>query len=146
MGAVLPDGPPQREGDSMTMMIRTLRLRGVVSALVIAGLVSISPATARAADAKDVGVGAACAVSNLLYGPGKLLLALLGSFTAGLGYAVTGGDTDVARKIFDSSVQGDYVIEPSHLLGEKKLVFIGDTTPQATDDWSSPAQTQTSGF
>ena len=130
----------------MTTMIRTLRLRGVVSAFVIAGLVSISPATARAADAKEVGVGMACAFGNLLYGPGKLMLAFLGTFTAGLGYAVTAGDVDVARKILDSSVMGDYVIEPSHLTGEKKLAFIGDTTPQATDDWSSPPQTQTSGF
>ena len=128
----------------MTMMLRTLRLRGVVSAIVIAGLVSISPGAAKAVDAKDVGVGAACALGNLVYGPGKLMLALLGSITAGLGYAVTAGDVDVARKILDSSVQGNYVIEPAHITGEKKLAFIGDTTPQATDDWSSPPQA--SGF
>jgi type IV secretory pathway VirB2 component (pilin) len=127
-------------------MIRSLRLRGVVSAFVIAGLLSISPAAARAADAKAIGLGAACALTNVLYGPAKLMLALLGTLTAGLGYAVTAGDVDVARKILDSSVMGDYVIEPSHLTGEKKLAFIGDTTPQATDDWSSPPQTQTSGF
>jgi hypothetical protein len=35
---------------------------------------------------------------------------------------------------------GDYVIQPDHLTGEKKLVFIGDATPQPTDDWSSPPQ------
>jgi hypothetical protein len=122
------------------MMIRSLRLRGVVSAFVIASLVSISPAAARAADAKDIGLGAACAVSNVLYGPAKLMLALLGTLTAGLGYAVTAGDVDVARKILDSSVMGNYVIEPGHLTGEKKLAFIGDTTPQPTDDWSSPPQ------
>jgi hypothetical protein len=116
----------------------------VVSAFVIAGLISISPASAKAVDAKDVGVGAACALSNLLYGPGKLVLALLGSITAGLGYAVTAGDVDVARKILDSSVKGDYVIEPAHITGDKKLAFIGDTTPEATDDWSSPPQV--SGF
>lgn len=128
----------------MTVLLRTLCLRGVVSAFVIVSLVSISPAAARAADAKHVGVGMACAFGNLLYGPGKLMLALLGSFTAGLGYAVTAGDVDVARKILDSSVMGDYVIEPAHVTGEKKLQFIGDTTPQATDDWSSPPQN--SGF
>jgi hypothetical protein len=116
----------------------------MVSALVIAGLVSISPAAARAADAKDVGVGMACALGNLLYGPAKILVAGLGTVTAGLGYAVTGGDTDVASKIFDSSVMGNYVIEPDHILGEKTLAFIGDTTPQPADDWSSPPQA--SGF
>lgn len=124
----------------MTMMIRSLRLRGVVSALVIAGLLSISPAAARAADAKEVGVGAACALGTLFYGPAKIVLALLGTLTAGLGYAVTAGDVDVARTILDSSVMGDYVIQPDHLTGEKKLVFIGDPTPQPTDDWSSPPQ------
>jgi hypothetical protein len=129
----------------MTMVLRALRVRGVVSAFVIASLISISPAAARAADVKDVGVGVACAFGNLLYGPGKLMLALLGTFTAGLGYAVTAGDVDVARKILDSSVMGDYVLEPSHLTGEKKLAFIGDTTPQAADDWSS-ASSQNSGF
>ena len=128
----------------MTMMHRTLRLRGVVSAFVIAGLVSLSPATAKAVDAKDVGVGVACALGNLVYGPGNLIFAILGSLTAGLGYAVTAGDVDVARKILDSSVKGNYVIEPAHLTGEKKLVFIGDATPEATDDWSSPPQV--SGF
>ena len=128
----------------MKMVLRSLCLRGVVSALVIAGLVSISPAAARAVDAKQVGVGAACAVGNLLYGPGKLMLALLGTLTAGLGYAVTAGDVDVARKILDSSVKGDYVLEPAHLLGDKKLEFIGDPTPAPADDWSSPPQA--SGF
>jgi type IV secretory pathway VirB2 component (pilin) len=121
-------------------MIRSLRLRGVVSAFVIAGLLSISPAAARAADAKAIGLGAACALTNVLYGPAKLMLALLGTLTAGLGYAVTAGDVDVARKILDSSVMGNYVVEPGHLTGEKKLAFIGDTTPQPTDDWSSPPQ------
>ena len=128
----------------MQRVFRSLRLRGTVSALVIAGLISISPAAARAVDAKQVGVGAACALSNLLYGPGKLMLALLGTLTAGLGYAVTAGDVDVARKILDSSVKGDYVIEPAHLLGDKKLEFIGNTTPEPADDWSSPPQN--SGF
>lgn len=128
----------------MQRVFRSLRLRGTVSALVIAGSIWISPAAAIALDAKQVGVGAACAVGNLLYGPGKLMLALLGTLTAGLGYAVTAGDVDVARKILDSSVKGDYVLEPGHLLGEKKLEFIGNTTPEPADDWSSPPQN--SGF
>jgi hypothetical protein len=129
----------------MTMVLRALRVRGVVAAFAIVSLISISPAPARAADAKEVGVGAACALGNLVYGPAKLMLALLGSVTAGLGYAVTAGDVDVAKKILDSSVMGNYVLEPGHITGEKKLAFVGDTTPQAADDWSS-ASSQNSGF
>ena len=128
----------------MESVHRSLRVRGAVAALVVAGLVSIQPAVARAADAKHVGVGAACALSNVFYGPAKLLLMMVGSLTAGLGYAVTAGDIDVARKILDSSVMGDYVVEPAHITGKKTLEFIGQTMPPPADDWSTPPEN--SGF
>ena len=143
MGAAQPDGPPQ-EGMTMRMVQRSLRARGAVSAFVIAGLISIQPGVAQAADAKHAGVGTVCALGNVLYGPTKLLLAMLGTLTAGLGYAVTAGDIDVARKILDSSVMGDYVIEPDHVMGKKPLEFIGNTTPAPADDWGTPAEN--SGF
>ena len=122
----------------------SFRVRAVAAALVLASTLSFEPAAAEAADAKHVGIGAACVLSNLLYGPAKITLALIGSLTAGLGYAVTAGDTDVARKIFDSSVMGDYVVLPEHIEGQKTLEFIGQTTPQTADDWSAP--TSNSGF
>jgi hypothetical protein len=128
----------------MHKVFRSLRLRGAVSACVIAGLVSIAPGAAQAADARHVGVGMACAFGNLLYGPSKVVLALLGTLTAGLGYAVTAGDIDVARKILDSSVMGNYVLEPEHIEGGKKLEFIGNPNPPPADDWSAPPQN--SGF
>jgi hypothetical protein len=83
-------------------------------------------------------------LGNLLYGPAKILLAGLGTLTAGLGYAVTAGDVDVARKILDSSVMGNYVLEPEHLTGAQKLEFIGNPNPPPADDWSAPPQN--SGF
>ena len=129
----------------MQSVQHSLRVRGALPALVIAGLISIQPAMARAADAKHVGVGSACAFSNLLYGPAKLVLVMLGTLTAGLGYAVTAGDTDVARKILDSSVMGDYVIEPAHIMGEKPLEFIGNPNPPPADDWGN-APAANSGF
>jgi hypothetical protein len=104
----------------------------------------IQPGAARAAEAKHVGVGMACAFGNLLYGPAKVLVAFVGTITSGLGYAVTAGDIDVARKILDSSVMGDYVLEPAHVTGQKPLQFIGDTTPAAADDWGTPPEN--SGF
>ena len=129
----------------MQSVQRSLRVRGALPALVIAGLISIQPAMARAADAKHVGVGSVCALGNVLYGPAKLVLALLGSITAGLGYAVTAGDVDVARKILDSSVMGDYVIEPAHITGQKPLEFIGNPNPAPADDWGN-APAANSGF
>jgi hypothetical protein len=128
----------------MQSVLRTLRLRGAVSAIVVAGLVAFSPVSSHAADAKHVGVGIGCALGNLLYGPAKILLAGLGTLTAGLGYAVTAGDVDVARKILDSSVMGNYVLEPEHLTGAQKLEFIGNPNPPPADDWSAPPQN--SGF
>jgi hypothetical protein len=128
----------------MQSMLRSLRWRSLACALSIAALLAAAPGAARAADAKAFGVGAACAVSNVLYGPVKLIYALLGGLTAGVGYAVTAGDIDVARTILDTSVNGDYVIEPAHVRGEKPLQFIGSSSTAPPDDWSAPAHN--SGF
>jgi hypothetical protein len=128
----------------MQLVHRSLRMRGVMAALVVAIGIQLTPATGHAADAKHAGIGAAAALSNLVYAPAKLLLALVGTFTAGLGYAVTAGDTDVARTIFDSSVMGDYVVVPEHLLGKRSLEFVGRTQPEPADDWGTA--TNDTGF
>ncbi len=122
----------------MQFELRSLRTRGVVSAVVLAGVLTVAPATAQAADAEHIGVGAACALSNVFYGPAKLIVAVVGSITSGFAYAVTAGDIDVARTILDSSVMGDYLVEPAHIRGEKPLEFIGNATPPPADDWSAP--------
>jgi hypothetical protein len=128
----------------MQLLHRSLRLRGAACALAVAGALSLQPAAAFAADGKHVGLGAASAFTNLFYGPAKLFVAMVGSVTAGFGYAVTAGDIDVARRILDSSVMGDYVVVPEHFTGEKRLEFIGDTTPAPADDWGTPPED--SGF
>ena len=138
MGAAQPDGSPQR---GITMKVhRSHRLRGAASALLVACTLAMQPAAAFAADGKHVGLGAASAFSNLVYAPCKLLLAMIGSFTAGVGYAVTAGDIDVARKILDSSVMGDYVVVPEHFTGQRRLEFIGNPNPAPADDWSTPPE------
>ena len=120
-------------------------IRSALSALGLACMLALAPASAGAADAKNFGIGAACALSNVVYGPVKLIYALLGGVTAGLGYALTAGDLDVTRTILDTSVNGDYVVEPAHLRGEKPLQFIGSSVAAAPpqDDWGSA---QNSGF
>ena len=130
----------------MHIVSRPRGIASALSALALAGFLALAPASAHAVDAKSVGVGAACALSNLVYGPVKLVYALLGSVTAGLGYALTAGDVEVTRTIFDTSVNGDYVVEPAHIRGEKPLQFIGSTmasAPPPQDDWGSA---QNSGF
>jgi hypothetical protein len=123
----------------MNIVSRSRGVRSALTALGLAGMLALAPASAGAADAKNFGVGAACALGNVVYGPVKLIYALLGGFTAGLGYALTAGDLDVTRAILDTSVNGDYVIEPAHLRGEKPLQFIGSTVAAAPpqDDWGS---------
>jgi type IV secretory pathway VirB2 component (pilin) len=129
----------------MKIVSRSRGVRSALSAVALAGLLALAPASAGAADAKNFGVGAACALSNIVYGPVKLIYALLGGVTAGLGYALTAGDIDVTRTILDTSVNGDYVVEPAHLRGEKPLQFIGSSLAAAPpqDDWGNA---QNSGF
>lgn len=77
--------------------------------------------------AKEVGYGAGSFVASLFYTPVKLTYATVGLVVGGLGWVVTAGRTDVTRNIVAPAVRGDYVIAPSHLKGEKPLVFIGTT-------------------
>jgi hypothetical protein len=124
----------------MNTVSRSPRGRSAVYALALAASVMIAPVSASAVEAKEAGLGAACALTNLVYGPVKLIYALFGGITAGIGYAVTAGDVDVARTILDTSVNGDYVIEPAHLQGKKPLQFVGTpggVVPPPQDDWST---------
>lgn len=70
--------------------------------------------------------GAACFIVTPVYGAFKLTFAGLGAITGGLAWAFTGGDKTVARKIWDTSMRGTYVITPDHLAGRKPIQFIGD--------------------
>lgn len=131
----------------MQTAFRSVAGRSVALALVLTGFVALAPAQARAVDAKEAGLGAACALSNLVYGPAKLIYALFGSLTAGFAYAVTAGDLEVSKTILDTSVNGDYLIEPANLTGQKPLQFVGRTaTTVPQDDWSTTQNTQNSGF
>ena len=122
-----------------------LYVRGALAAVALSAAFVLAPATARAADAKHFGVGTACVFGNLLYGPAKFIVAVVGSVTSGFAYAVTAGDLDVTRKILDSSVMGDYVVLPEHFTGEKRLEFIGNPRPAPADDWGAPPP-DNSGF
>ncbi len=131
----------------MQTAFRSVAGRSLALALVLTGLVALAPAQARAVDAKEAGLGAACALGNLVYGPAKLIYALFGSLTAGFAYAVTAGDIEVSKTILDTSINGDYLIEPANLTGHKPLQFVGRTeTTVPQDDWSTTQNTQNSGF
>jgi hypothetical protein len=87
---------------------------------------------------KGVGLGAGAVVSNLFYVPAKLTYGILGSIAGGAGYALTGGNKEVANTIWRSSLGGDYVLTPDMMTGKRPIYFSG---PSA----AGPMQSATAG-
>jgi uncharacterized membrane protein YgcG len=88
---------------------------------------------------KGVGVGAGTLASNIFYIPAKLVYGVLGGVAGGAGYALTGGNKQVADTIWRSSLGGDYVVTPDMVAGKEPLHFSGPTetslppSPQGAD-------------
>ncbi len=78
---------------------------------------------------KGVGLGAGAVVGNLIYVPVKLAYGILGGLGGAAGYALTGGNTQVANSIWRSSLGGDYVLTPDMITGKKPIYFSGPSTP-----------------
>jgi len=79
------------------------------------------------AGASDAGMEAAAALSTIVYFPVKLAFALGGGLVGGLTYAFTGGDEEAANRVWQSSMEGNYIITPENLTGEKPIHFVGPT-------------------
>ena len=79
-----------------------------------------------------IGVGLGSAFCSFFYTPAKLLYASSGVVVAGLAYAVSGGDREVAKPIFNAAARGDYVVTPSHLRRQESLEFVG-RSPEHSD-------------
>jgi hypothetical protein len=90
---------------------------------------------------KGVGLGAGAVVSNLVYVPAKLVYGILGGIAGGAGYALTGGNTQVANSIWRSSLGGDYVLTPDMMTGKEPIYFSGppETRPVQTTPGTSAA-------
>lgn len=123
-------------------------LTGVLALALIA-----LPATSFANDAaretsREGGLGAAAALSTLVYGPVKLVYATGGLIVGAFAWAFTAGDSEVAEKVFTRSLRGHYVVTPDHLTGERELVFIGrdvageSTAPPAAVASAPPSVTE----
>ena len=76
---------------------------------------------------QGVGVGAGTLAANVLYIPAKLVYGVLGGIGGGAGYALTGGNQQVANTIWRSSLGGDYVVTPDMLTGKQPVHFSGPT-------------------
>lgn len=107
--------------------------RSVPIALAAAVTLALTPVSAAAADSPgmEYGLGAGCAIINLVYGPVKVLYATGGAIVSGFAWVFSAGDTGVAKPIWDASMRGDYMLVPDQLRGRKRVDFIGRAPEQA---------------
>ena len=105
---------------------------GVIAALAAVVLLSL-PASALADDVgrakNDAGLGLATVLANVFYVPVKVGYAAVGGVTGGLAWALTGGNGQVAERIWVPSVGGDYVLTSEMVSGEQGIQFSGNTDP-----------------
>jgi hypothetical protein len=95
---------------------------------------------------KGVGVGAGTVLGNAVYMPAKLVYGILGGIAGGAGWALTGGNTQIADTIWRSSLGGDYVLTPSMVAGKQPIHFSGPTAtapPPTADQTANPAANAT---
>ncbi len=93
-------------------------------AAVVAGLtLGALPARAEESFLSDLGWGTLAVVCNVFYVPAKLAWAGVGGVTGSLAYVVTLGDLDTAKKVWQPSLGGNYVVTPAILKGEEPLYF-----------------------
>ena len=108
-------------------------LAGVL-AVTLLGAPSVGFAGGKASEvSREGGLGAAAAISSLVYGPVKLLYALGGLVVGSFAWAFTAGDTEVASMVFTRSLRGNYVITPEILVGDQSLEFIGRDSHEAAE-------------
>jgi hypothetical protein len=107
-------------------------IRSALIALAAAATFAVTPAPAAAeSPVSEYGIGSACVLVNLIYGPTKFLYATGGALVSGFAWVFSAGDSDVARPIWDASMRGDYMVVPAQLRGKKRLDFIGRSPAQA---------------
>lgn len=98
----------------------------VASAIIVFALGFVIPGNAKAeGTGSNLGYGVGSVLATCLYSPAKVTYGLLGGVTGGLGYALTGGNQDVAKKIWTPSLRGTYVVTPDMLKGKDEVQFVG---------------------
>jgi len=95
---------------------------------------------------KGVGVGAGTVVGNAVYIPAKLVYGILGGVAGGAGWALTGGNTQVANTIWRSSLGGDYVLTPNMVAGQEPVHFSGPTSTAPQSQQPPPAPQVSSAY
>lgn len=99
------------------------------TALVVALL---APAAAHADETmqarhRNAGIGLASVLANVIYVPAKLTYAALGGLTGAAAWALTAGNTDIAKGVWVASLGGDYFLAHEMVAGDRKIHFSGPT-------------------
>ncbi len=89
----------------------------------------LSPGVVLAEDdlspSEEAGLGFGSGLLTLVYLPCKVVYAVLGGVVGGFTYALTGGDLETAKTVWEPSIYGTYVITPAHLKGDESVRFYG---------------------
>jgi hypothetical protein len=80
----------------------------------------------------QAGLGLLAIGSNILYAPAKVIYGGLGLITGRAGWILTGGDREVATRVYTPSLRGTYVLTPRHLTGDDPIHFVGSSSFNAT--------------
>ena len=120
--------------------IQSRSRRTRAAAWILALAIGLAPASASADGniGEDLGLGLGSAVCSVLYAPVKIVYAAGGLIFGGFGWALSGGDSNVASSIIDPAVRGDYIVTPDVLRGRKSLEFFGGE-PGHDDSASDPS-------
>jgi hypothetical protein len=73
----------------------------------------------------EAALGFGSGLLTIVYLPLKSAYAILGGIVGGFTYALTGGDLETAKGVWEPSVYGTYVITPEHLKGNEPVRFFG---------------------
>jgi hypothetical protein len=108
-------------------------MRNVTMIAVVALLIALGGHTAVAADesgssATGAGLQAASWLATVPYGAAKVVYAISGGVVGSLAWMISGGNTEVAKAIWNPSMTGHYIVQPQNLTGDKALHFIGGSS------------------
>ena len=93
------------------------------------GMPSLSlAAEEESSQSNEAALGIGSALLTVVYFPCKIVYPALGGIVGTFTYALTGGDTDTAKSVWEPSFYGTYVITPDHLKGNEPVRFYG-TSP-----------------
>jgi hypothetical protein len=64
-------------------------------------------------------------LADVVYFPAKVVFAGAGALTSGVAYVLTLGDSSVSNNIWNTSVNGTYILTPDMIEGKQPVHFVG---------------------